>query len=304
MDIRSLIQFLQIARDGSYTKAASSLFLTQPTLSKTIQNLEAELGVPLFQYEGRKIELTRYGEELFNNAVPLINEFKQIPQRIKNIDAENSGPISIGVTPMLAGLYLVYFLPVYCEKNPQVDLKLTENSTYKVISSVLNGECDVGLCMLCPEIENNPILEYHQVLEDDIVALVHEKSPLIQNSNITIEDLRHEKINSYSAGHAVRDEVLRRCAALGFSPKVNFSSGNTNFLIELSRAGNGITILPKPFLMSHDYTHLRILPFSPIFPWRCCIIFKNNLYHPAVVRHFVDFVRKAFDERKHNDSST
>ena len=72
-------RFLQIAKDGSYTKAAASLYLVQPTLSKTIQNMEQELGVRLFQKDGQKLELTESGKRLVEIATPIINQFQQIP---------------------------------------------------------------------------------------------------------------------------------------------------------------------------------------------------------------------------------
>ena len=102
MDVRSLLQFLQIAKDGSYTKAAANLYLAQPTLSKTIHNLEDELGVPLFQKDKQRIELTEHGRRLVEIATPIVNDFQQIPQWLHDRDGMCIGSASIGVTPSFA----------------------------------------------------------------------------------------------------------------------------------------------------------------------------------------------------------
>ena len=294
MDIRSLIQFLTIEEEGSYTKAAQKLFLTQPTLTKTIQNLEQELGVQLFQKNGQHLELTEFGVELKNSALPLVNEFRCIPQRVKSVKEKNTGAVAISTTPMLAGLYLVKFMPAFCENYPLVKLKVVEGGTYDVIDAVLKNEVDVGLCMYTDSLTKFPELEIYPVLSDDIVAVTHENYPLAEKKTIRMEDLRHEKINSYAAGHAVQEEIVRRCTEQGFLPMVNFSSDNTNFLVELSRAGNGITILPKPFLTVSNCSKLRVLSFDPPFPWRCNMILKKNRYHTHVVNSFVAYTLEAF----------
>lgn len=102
MDIRSLIQFLQIAKEGSYTKAAASLYLAQPTLTKTVQKMEQELGVPLFCKVGQRIQLTDYGCRLEKIATPLVNEFLQIPEWVKDTESISRGTVSISVTPMIS----------------------------------------------------------------------------------------------------------------------------------------------------------------------------------------------------------
>ena len=245
MDIRSLLQFLQVAKDGSYTKAAAALYLVQPTLSKTIHNLEYELGVPLFQKGRQHIELTDYGRKLVEIATPIVNDFQNIPQWLHAEDDLCSGSISIGATPMLASLYLASIISRFCGDYPLAELKLHERST----------------------------LDIYPIFTKEIVALIPKSSPLSARDSIKMADLREEKLNIYTHGHAIKDAIYSRCKDAGFLPTVNFTSNTTQLLIRLSDLGSGITILPKPFLFPAEYPNLATVPFDPVFPCLFPVLF-------------------------------
>lgn len=293
MDIRSLLQFLQIAKDGSYTKAASKLYLAQPTLSKTIRNLEDELGVPLFQKDKQRTELTDYGRRLVEIATPIVNDFQHIGEWLHSQDNLCVGAVNIGVTPMLASLYLVSSISYFCKQYPQVELKLYERNTLEVQRMVEDGACDIGVCMQHPALLNAP-LDIYPLFTKEIVALIPKENPLSEKESIQMGDLRNEKFNIYTSGHAIKDAIYSRCRDAGFLPIVNFTSNTTPLLIRLSETGNGITILPKPFLSQAEYPSLVPVPFDPIFPWQCCLIAKRNRYQTFATRTLIDSILHSF----------
>lgn len=294
MDIRALVQFLEVARQKNFTRAAEKLFLAQPTLTKTVKNLERELGVPLFERRGQHIELTDYGMQLERVATPLVNEFLNIPDYIKDVKNLHSGTISVAATPMLSTLYLADFIPQFYRDHPSIGLKLFESNTYAIIDDVMNGVCDVGLCMNCKALLENDQLNVYPILQKEVVALIHESNPFSQKKNIFIRELKEEKINFYSSGHAIKDEIFQRCEAEGFSPNVNFSSSSSIFLIRLTEANNGITILPKPFLRTCKSPTTKAIPFAPSFPWNCSLIIRRSRYIPFIMKTFVDYVCDSF----------
>lgn len=295
MDVRSLLQFLQIAKDGSYTKAAANLYLAQPTLSKTIHNLEDELGVPLFQKDKQRIELTEHGRRLVEIATPIVNDFQQIPQWLHDRDGMCIGSASIGVTPMLASLYLISSIAQFCKQYPQMELNLYERSTLDVQQMVEDGLCDIGMCMRHPALLKAP-LDIYPLFTKEIVALIPRDNPLSRNEAIHMSALRDEKFNIYTSGHAIKDAIYSRCREAGFTPQVNFTSNTTQLLIRLSETGNGITILPKPFLSQAEYPNLIPVPFDPVFPWQCCLIAKKGRYQTYAIRTLIDFILASFKE--------
>lgn len=293
MDIRSLLQFLQIAKDGSYTKAAANLYLAQPTLSKTIRNLEDELGVPLFQKDKQRTELTDYGRRLVEISTPIVNDFQHIGEWLHSQDNLCTGSISIGVTPMLASLYLISSISNFCRRYPQVELKLNERNTLEVQRMVETGVCDIGMCMQHPALLKAP-LDTYPLFTKEIVALIPRENPLSEKESIKMADLRNEKFNIYTSGHAIKDAIYSRCREAGFLPTINFTSNTTLLLIRLSEAGNGITILPKPFLTQAEYPNLVPIPFDPIFPWKCCLIAKQGRYQTCATKTLIDSILSSF----------
>lgn len=295
MDVRSLIQFLQIVQDGSYTKAAETLYLAQPTLSKTIHNLEEELNVPLFQRNQRDkhhIELTDYGKQLVKVATPIVNEFQQIPAFVHDVTKPCEGKVDVAVTPMIASLYLAPHISEFCEKYPRIKLKMFECDTYAVKSRVEASNCDFGLCMNDPMLQKAKDLDVFPLFCDEIVALISTSNSLSTKSKIGMKELRNEPLNLYTSGHVIMDAILSRCQAEGFSPEINFSSGSSDLLIRLSEGGSGITILPKPFLETYRYKNLAVVPFDPVFPWDCCMIQRHNRYQTNVAKVYMEYVKE------------
>ena len=294
MDIRSLTQFLEVARNQSYTKAAQKMFLAQPTLTKTIKGLESELDVKLFDHQGQRIVLTDYGNQLVRLAEPLVNEFNRLPELIHDIGNNPVGPVNVSTTPMLAGLYLVNFLPEFNNQYPAIDLQLRENNTFSIIEDVRRNKVDVGFCMDTEELQKSSDLELRKLFSKQIIALIHNQNPLSQKESISIEDLKDEKINTYVFGHAMNRELYHRCQNAGFLPQINFSSNVTLFLIRLTEAGSGITIMPKAYLRSNPSHGTIAVPFEPIFPWECYMILKKGRYLSEASRVFVDYAMNYF----------
>lgn len=276
MDIRSLLQFLQISKDGSYTRAAANLYLAQPTLSKTIHNLEEELGVPLFQKSKQQIELTDYGRKLVELATPIVNDFRSIPLWLHDIEDHPRGDVRVGTTPMIASLYLISQITPFCTLYPDINLIISEHGTNDILSMIQANECDIGLCMDGPAVQSLSNLSVYPLFSKEIVALIPNDDPLSTRASIRMSELRDRKFNIYTEGHAIKGAIFDRCKECGFVPQINFSSGNSSILIKLTESRSGITILPKPFLSVHTCDNLSIVSFEPVFPWNCCMVMKNH----------------------------
>ncbi|MBQ4425924.1 MAG: LysR family transcriptional regulator [Lachnospiraceae bacterium] len=295
MDIRSLTQFLEVAKNKSYTKAAKKLFLAQPTLTKTVKGLENELGVKLFDHIGQTIILTDYGRQLMMLSEPLVNEFNQIPRLVKDIGENVSGTVSVGTTPMLGGLYLVNYIPAFNSAFPRIELQLRESNSFSIMHDVYQNTIELGLCMNSEKLQNSTDFDVHLLFSKQVIALIHESNPLSKKEKLSISDLQHEKINSYALGHAINHEINRRCQNAGFLPQINFSSNVTLFLVRLTESGDGITIMPKAFLSVNPSRNTVAVPFDPVFPWECCLITRKGRYLSEAARTFISFILEKFD---------
>lgn len=101
MDIRHLTYFLEVARLKSFTKASQSLYVSQPTISKMIKNLETELGIKLFYRNGRQVELTDAGQSMYVQAQEITKSFQNLTSELNDIMEVKKGHVRIGLPPMI-----------------------------------------------------------------------------------------------------------------------------------------------------------------------------------------------------------
>ena len=117
MELRSLAYFLRIAELGSITRAAAHLRLAQPALTRHVQRLEEELGVPLFTRANRGVRLTEAGQKLLESAARILREVERTGDEIRAQDAHPSGRIILGITPTLCPVLVPEFLPAPYRKS-------------------------------------------------------------------------------------------------------------------------------------------------------------------------------------------
>ena len=105
MDIRHLEYFLEVARNQSFTKAAEKLYITQPTISKTIRNMEDEWGVTLFYRQGKRIELTDAGQIMYQQAQQMVESFQRVSAELEDLMNLKRGHLRIGLPPMVGSSF-------------------------------------------------------------------------------------------------------------------------------------------------------------------------------------------------------
>lgn len=151
MEIRNLITFTKVAEGGSLSGAAKSLGYAQSTVTMQMQQLEQELGVPLYERVGKKIRLTQAGQNLLTYAVPIIRMSQEALLVGREAGREVEGSLRLGVLAVLADEELAGQTNRYLRENPQVELKLlTEPDSRTLIDKLRHNEIDMMLTLDYP----------------------------------------------------------------------------------------------------------------------------------------------------------
>lgn len=205
MNLSQLRYFKKLAQVQHFTRAAEELFITQPALSNSIKQLEGELGIPLFEQHGRNVRLTKFGKE-FNEYVSegldVIDKGIQVAQEHAN---SLSGTIDIGAIFTSQADYLPALLREYrCRYGTHVDVRLYQGLTQGLIDGLTDGTYDI---VIGAYVENRPDLEFVPVLSQDLVAIVHEESPLASREHISLDELKDYEIVTYRPETPVGAEV-------------------------------------------------------------------------------------------------
>ena len=187
MELRVLRYFLTVAREQSFTKAASRLHITQPTLSRQLATLEEELGTALFDRGGRHITLTDEGLLLKRRALEILDLEDKILEEFHADESEIEGIIHIGCGEFAAVETLAEILGQYKKQYPLVQIALHTGTADTILSKMNQGLIDLGLFMEPVNIEE---LEYIRIRESDQwVAGMRPEDPLAEKEFITKEDL-------------------------------------------------------------------------------------------------------------------
>jgi LysR family transcriptional regulator, transcriptional activator of the cysJI operon len=186
MDFRQLESFVSITKHKSFSKAAEELFITQPTISSHIQNLEKELDTILINRSSKEVTLTRAGELFLKYALSILDTKNQIVYKLSNYKGTIEGCLEINCSTMPQQYLLPKILCQYNKIYPHVTFDLKQSNSQSLIDSILNNSVEFGI--IGAKIDNTQ-LEYVELMEDILVVI----SPL----DLKIPDLEGKiSINS------------------------------------------------------------------------------------------------------------
>ena len=179
MDLNQLHSFVQVAHEGSFTRAAEKLFLTQPALSLQIKALETELGTPLFERRNRQIYLTEVGHAVLLRAKEIEGVVEQIAQDVAAHQGVQTGRVRIGTSDTTCLYILPTFVQNFRAQFPNIDIHLTNKPSEEVAMLLKEGLVDFGIVTLPLA---DPHLEIQRLAWREDVIICHPAHPLAQRS--------------------------------------------------------------------------------------------------------------------------
>lgn len=262
MTIVQLEYLLAVANCGSFSLASEKCFVTQPSLSMQIKNLEEELGVVLLDRSRKPVIATDAGEVVIRQAREAIKSFKMVRESVADLRGEISGVLRLGVIPTIAPYLLHRFVPGFARDYPNVELQIRELMTADIIRALGRDMLDAAI--LAGGTSPDGIQE-EELFNDRFYAYVSTGHPLFERSNIRIEDIDVRRLLLLSEGNCLRDQVLELCQAQkGVQRQYSFESGSLETLIRIvDNSSNMMTIVPEMVADFIDESHkpqLKTLP--------------------------------------------
>jgi DNA-binding transcriptional LysR family regulator len=189
MDIEQLVAFVRVVREGSFTRAAWVLHLSQPSISMRIQGLEAFLGGPVFVRGGRGVTLTDLGRDFLPYAQRALEVLEAGSEAVQQTRRGSRGRVAIGVLESLSGNFLGPALTQFHSEHPQVDVLVRAGRHEQLIELLRDGVISLALLAWpCAETlidELEPLL----LLREPVVLVAGPNHPLAQNERLAMEEL-------------------------------------------------------------------------------------------------------------------
>jgi DNA-binding transcriptional LysR family regulator len=240
MDIHHLKIFVSVYKNKSFSKAADKNFLTQPTVSEHIKNLEMYLNCKLFDRVGKQIIPTKEADILYENAIEIIDKFENLKENIDKIKELPSGKILIGASTIPGTYILPSFIAFFKNFYPDINIQINVSDSQNVINSIVSG--DILLGFVGTKI-NNSLIDYIHFVEDELVVA----SPnFFDKSSIDVTELLEYPFIAREEGSGTRKETEKWLNYLGIkSENLNIvcTLSSTDAVKQAIKKGIGISIL-------------------------------------------------------------
>jgi DNA-binding transcriptional LysR family regulator len=284
MNLRQLRTFIIIAEAGGFARAEPRLRLSQPAASRQIQALEAELGLPLFDRVGRRMQLTSEGEDLSRHTRRLLQELDSLGDRAHALRSGQAGTLRVGGSTQHIETVLAGFLPHYRRLHPSVDVDLVEEGGARIADRLERG--DVHLALMAAGDESYPGRLLAPIY---VLAIVSSNHRLAKRTVLDIAELANEPLLLLRREFASRGWFDAACHVAHIRPRVILESSAPHTLMALARADYGVAIVPSNVEVPRRRVHAMPLLHgrAPIGRW-AMIAWDPQRFFGRHARHFVD----------------
>ncbi len=243
MELRHLRYFVAVAEELHFGRAATRLYIVQPSLSQQIRQLEDELGVPLLRRTKRSVEMTDAGKVFLLEAQHILIQVQEAKRAAQRAARGEIGRLVIGYISSSTYDLLPMMLSEYRKLFPDIDVALREQTTQEQVRALEEESIQVGLLRLPI---NNPMLHVEVVRREPIVCVLPEGHPLALHERIAVPLLANEPfvLQSRQRGGGYYAQLTNLCLAAGFSPNVIQEVTEMHTIVSLVAAGMGVSLVP------------------------------------------------------------
>lgn len=294
MTLQQLKYFIEMSKTLHYTRAAENLNISQPSLSYSINQLSVELGAPLFNVSGKKVNITTIGEAFLPYAESALSILEQGEQQIQRMLTETGGNISLGyiysvsfdVIPKLIDDFYLH------RGDRNIHFILQVNMTDSLIDQLIENKVDALVAPL-PEVANDAI-ESIPIFRQTLYLMVYNDHPLANRQSVSIKDLSDEKMimmNKKTNLYMITEAMFKKQNII---PETEFIVDECNSMAAFISANLGIGIMPK--VPALDNFKVVALPFSdPGITRTINLLWNRQANHSPAVRSFIEFYQAAIE---------
>lgn len=289
MDLLQLHSFRTVARLDHMTRAAEELRVAQPALSKAIARLEAELGVPLFDRQGRRVALNACGRAFLRHVERVFMELEDGRQELADLVGRARGTVTVAATTLRL---LPELLGAFRDCHPEVTFRLSQASTAEMQGRLGSGEID--LCLASAPIAG-PAIRSVTLFTEDILLAVPPRHRLAGRGRIALGEVAAEPFISAKQGYWSRDLTDDACRQAGFIPDTICEGDEPGAIRSLVAAGLGVAFLPTSARRASAGPEVAWLHITePVCQRTVSLVWREDRYLSVAARRFRQFAVEYF----------
>lgn len=301
MNLKQAQYIKTIAQCGSITAAAKKLFVSQPSLSQMLRQVEQEIGMPIFDRSTSPIRLTFAGEKYLHAAERILAANSELESQLREIRQEHAGRLRLGISVTRAMQVMPLVLPIFTPMYPNVTLELTESGSATLEELLQNGSIDLALAALESTSTN---LAYELIEKEEIGILAGRDSAtakrFLPGTAISLEDTQGDSFVYLTKGHSsrvIQDKLFRRS---GFSPHVLLETDSLEVARRVAVEAGACMVVSNIYM--DEYVRQRRGVFFPLKNYEnhrhLYACYRKDEFIPRYVRDFIQIAAQALAQHR------
>ncbi len=242
MNERKLRIFYEVSKQLNMTKVAEKLYVSQPSISQAISDLEKDLGVKLFDRMGKKLYLTHEGEVFLNYARRILNIYDEAARAIKEMNVLNRGKLVIGASTTIGIYILPDIIGRFSKLYSNVDISIIIENTENIVKLVEENHLDIAFVEGPVHSEE---IEVQKFYEDKLVFITCKDHPWVKKKTVKNEEIAEEKIIMREKGSGTREVFVSALEQKSIDYNIFMEFGHTEAIKKAVEAGLGVSCISK-----------------------------------------------------------
>ncbi len=291
--------FYYVATYGSMGKAAEAMCLTPPTVTKTIQALEQQLGCTLFTRTAKGARLTAAGEALYSHVKPGLNLLDAGEEEVNMLNSLEGGKVRLCMSEAAAHYFTMpAVLGSFCSRYPKVQLEIQHLPTQGAQEAILSGDVDFAILGL-RDTESTSDFDIFKLYRSDNIPVVGSNYAHLAEKPLTLEELSHYPLIFVQSGFSIRQyyEALYKNHGLRFRP--NIETPTLEIQLQAVRLGLGYSFVPYPHIkedLENGRLHMLDLSGEKILERYVCLLTARDRPMSRAAQALIDILMAAADE--------
>ncbi|WP_223282724.1 LysR family transcriptional regulator [Neobacillus kokaensis] len=294
--MQKLKYFMAVVENGTLSKAAIALNMTQPPLSILIKKFEEELGLQLFERKGKRLNLTSSGSLLYEKGKELITSTEAIIQELHEHQDGKRGHVTIGCSTIANLSIIPLVVERMIERGIQITVHVMEGNSAYVLEQLRNYKMDIGIIR---NVFNKEDLYTTALLIEPILVALPPNHPLAAKQSIDLIELANENfLMQYTTlGYGISDMIIEGCQTNGFKPNIIYWGTETLPMLNMVKKGLGIAFTPMLFSKQNDFILPPLVSLkNPSLYTNLNLVTLKDSVKKAATEQFLEITKEVIEE--------
>ena len=291
MNLNQLYYFKTVAEVEHFRYAAELLNISQPSLSYAISSLETELGVELFEKQGRNVSLTKYGKVFLGYITTALDTLDEGKKQIQSLSSDNSGHIDMAYIAPLSFHYVPETVRNFLDQphyaGHEITFTFKQAFTPHIIEGIKSSKYDIGFCSY---VEDEPLIHFEPICEQELVAIVPPSHPLADLEHINLKQLEPYPFVGYAKESGLGKLTRQIFKEANLEPHFICEGEDETALLGLVAQNFGVSVIAKTEAINH--INVKVIPLNHPHHTRIIYLaYMKNRFLPPIVQSFIDYVK-------------